>query len=105
MKDFNLGAWHNSYAFKNFTALRFTISFQGQLSVVWIRPMSDDTIIHSFPMIFNSNDGATRILFGKVKFDGRYISVADFKASYNLGTPSELGTGYIYVLEIKGFRY
>lgn len=79
--------------------------FQGQVGIVWIRPMSDDAIIHSFSMVFNSNDGAQRIIFGKIQFAGRYISVADFKVSYNLGTPGELGAGYIYVLEIKGFPY
>ena len=99
------GTWNDTLNFTNFASVRFTIRFQNQISVLWVRPMNDDTLIHTFSTAFYSNDGAFRILFGRLKFAGRYIERAEFKLSYNFGTPGDLGAGYIYVLEILGFKY
>lgn len=98
------GMWNQTYAFTEYTTVRITYEFQEQYAVMWLRPCNDN-IIHTFSSAFYSNDGATRLLFGRIKFKGRYIERAVFKMSHNFGTPQDLGAGHVYIIEIKGFHY
>lgn len=98
------GIWSDT-GFAEYTSLRFTLFFQGQIHVVWIRPLGDESLVHSISVSYNSSDGAQRILFGRIKFAGRYIETADFKMSWNLNPAEALTAGNVYVMEIIGFYY
>lgn len=96
--------WNDTLSFADFSTVRFTFSFQNQVGIFDVRPMHDDNIVHAVSYGFNSNDDVARLLFGRIKFSGRYITKAEFKLSYGLAKPEVITSG-IHVVNIVGFNY
>lgn len=96
--------WNDTLSFADFSTVRFTFSFQNQVGIFDVRPMHDDNLVHAVSYGFNSNDDVARLLFGRIKFSGRYITKAEFKLSYGLAKPEAITSG-IYVVNIVGFNY
>lgn len=99
------GIWNESINFSDYSTVRITFIFQGQVGSAYVRPMHDDNLTHSVCCGFNSSDGATRILLGRLKFAGRYITTAEFKMSYNIGVATAVDASLIKVVDIVGFNY
>lgn len=96
------GVW-SDVDFTKYASLRFTLFYQGQLHVAWVRTMGDDALYHSVSTSYNSSDGAHRNLFGRIKFSGRYIEAA-FKMSWNFNAAETVTAGNVYVMEILGYN-
>lgn len=96
--------WNDTLSFADFSTVRFTFLFQNQVGIFDVRPMHEDNLVHAVSYGFNSNDDVARLLFGRIKFSGRYITKAEFKLSYGLAKPEVITSG-IHVVNIVGFNY
>lgn len=99
--------WNQTMAFSLFTKISICMTFQGQRHVCDFFPVSavnENGAMHSFSWADYSNDGARRIVAGKLSFAGRYMANGKISISYNLGSWSELDLSYIYIEKIIGYR-
>ena len=98
-------AWHNTLAFSDFSKIQMQIGFQNAYHAVTFWTKGGDTIIQEFSFTaFNPSDSGCRIIAGKLKFAGRYITEAGVVMSLNLGAFTQLSADNIYVSQIIGYK-
>lgn len=99
--------WNDTLTFSGFTKISMCMTFQGQRHVCDFFPVSavnENGAMHSFSWVDYSNDGARRIVTGKLSFAGRYIASKSLSMSLNLGTWVELAASTIYIEKIIGYK-
>lgn len=99
-------AWNPDIAFSSFTKVNFCMTFQGQRHFCAFFPVSatnEKGARHSFSWSDFSNDGAFRIITGRISFAGRYIDQKKVAMSINLSGWVELAPSNIIVEKIIGY--
>lgn len=96
--------WHSTYTFSKFSRVDLQIDFQGNRYVIPFYTNHNDDIVQAFSFSsYNTSDNKCRIVTGKLKFAGRYITQIGIAMSYDLQPFTQLDPSTIWVQQIIGY--
>lgn len=98
------GVWHQTSNFSMFSKIDIHIDFQGSLYVLTFYTKHSDNFVQAFNFTsYNTSDNKCRVITGKLKFAGRYITEIGVVMSYDLQPFVQLDAGNIWVQQIVGY--
>ena len=99
------GTWHPDINFSMFSRIDMQIDFQGSRYVLTFYTNHNDDVVQAFSFAsYNTSDNKCRIVTGKLKFAGRYITQIGVTMSYDLQPFTQLDPSTIWVQQIIGYK-
>lgn len=99
------GTWHSELSFSLFSMVDIQIDFQGSCFVLSFYTNHNDDVTQGFSFTsYNTSDNKCRIVTGKFKFSGRYITQIGVVMSYDLQPYVQLDASTIWVQKMIGYR-
>ena len=97
--------WNDSMNFSLFSKVDICVDFQGSAYILPFYTQHNDDIVQAFSFnSINATDNKCRIITGKLKFAGRYITQIGIAMSYDLNPFQQLGADTITVTQIIGYK-
>ncbi len=91
--------------FSLFSKVDICVDFQGSAYILPFYTQHNDDIVQAFSFnSINATDNKCRIITGKLKFAGRYITQIGIAMSYDLNPFQQLGADTITVTQIIGYK-
>lgn len=103
-------AWNDIYGFNAFDFIEFEVEFLGTFTTLRFNNITgegidNNTLIHTFSFVsYPDSDNKVRIISGRLKFAGRWISDLKVMMSYDLQTFAELDASKIIVRRVTGWN-